>query len=421
MKTTDGTQTCGCRIELQVVAAVMFLSGVWTNTSTHAQQSSAVPSQSVGASEVVMIDRLRTVIQYEMTAKELPALSIAIVNGDRVVWAEGFGYSDEARTKPATAESIYRVGSVSKLFTDIAVMQLVEQNQLSLDAPVSVVLPEFVPRSTGAAANAPISLRMLMSHRSGLVREPPVGNYFDATEPTLAATVASLNGTTLTYPSETRTKYSNAGIAVVGAVLAQKQNAAFSKCVDDGVLRPLRMTSSSFEFTAEVESRFCTPWMWTVDGRRFKAANFPLGMAPAGNLYSNVLDLSKFLVCILKNGRLPDETSLIRPETLAMMTTPQVGTDGKPLQFGIGFSVQQLDGHKTIGHDGAGYDEFSPRSFPMYPGGTSRQRWYRSILRQEMEAADFSVYEFEWWHFDYRDWRKYRIGNATFEELDVAK
>jgi len=65
----------------------------------------------------------------------------------------------------------------------------------------------------------------------------------------------------------------------------------------------------------------------------------------------------------------------------------------------------------------AGYDEFSPRSFPMYPGGTSRQRWYRTRLRETMEAQGFTVFENEWWHFDYDDWKKYRIGNIAFEEL----
>jgi D-alanyl-D-alanine dipeptidase len=65
----------------------------------------------------------------------------------------------------------------------------------------------------------------------------------------------------------------------------------------------------------------------------------------------------------------------------------------------------------------AGYDEFSPRSFPLYPGGTSRQHWYRQLLRRTMEAENFSVYEFEWWHFDFTDWKKYRIGNITFEQI----
>jgi D-alanyl-D-alanine dipeptidase len=69
----------------------------------------------------------------------------------------------------------------------------------------------------------------------------------------------------------------------------------------------------------------------------------------------------------------------------------------------------------------AGYDEMSVRSYPAYPGGTSRQRWHRELLRRAMEAEGFTVYEFEWWHFDFRDWQQYRIGNATFEELDAAQ
>jgi D-alanyl-D-alanine dipeptidase len=59
-----------------------------------------------------------------------------------------------------------------------------------------------------------------------------------------------------------------------------------------------------------------------------------------------------------------------------------------------------------------GYDEFSNRSYPYYPGGTSRQRWYRDLLRSTMEAQGFTVYDAEWWHFDYFDWRSYRIGNS---------
>ncbi len=65
----------------------------------------------------------------------------------------------------------------------------------------------------------------------------------------------------------------------------------------------------------------------------------------------------------------------------------------------------------------AGYDEFSFRSYPDYPGGTQRQRHYRNLLRDVMEKHGFDVYEFEWWHFDYQDWREYRIGNSSFEEL----
>ena len=66
-----------------------------------------------------------------------------------------------------------------------------------------------------------------------------------------------------------------------------------------------------------------------------------------------------------------------------------------------------------------GYDEFSPRSFPDYPGGTALERWHRDLLRRAMEAEGFTVYEFEWWHFDHRDWAQYPILNRAFEDLAV--
>jgi D-alanyl-D-alanine dipeptidase len=65
----------------------------------------------------------------------------------------------------------------------------------------------------------------------------------------------------------------------------------------------------------------------------------------------------------------------------------------------------------------AGYDEMSPRSYPFYPGGTAQQRWLRKLLRDAMHSEGFTVYPVEWWHFDYKDWEQYPIGNATFEEI----
>ncbi|NJD19222.1 MAG: hypothetical protein FIA95_08090 [Gemmatimonadetes bacterium] len=65
----------------------------------------------------------------------------------------------------------------------------------------------------------------------------------------------------------------------------------------------------------------------------------------------------------------------------------------------------------------SGYDEFSPRAYADYPGGTSRRRWHRALLRQAMEAQGFTANASEWWHFDYKDWRRYRLGNLRFEDL----
>src|SRR5262245_34872590 len=107
---------------------------------------------------------LETLIRRELDDKGLPALSIALVDDQRIVWAQGFGLGDAARKTPATAETVYRVGSVSKLFTDLAVMQLVERGELDLDAPVTRYLPDFKPTNR---FGMPITLRHLMTHRSG--------------------------------------------------------------------------------------------------------------------------------------------------------------------------------------------------------------------------------------------------------------
>ena len=135
---------------------------------------------------------LTAFIEREMRDKGIPALSIALVDGADVVWSRGFGVERTSPQTPATANTVYRVGSVSKLFTDIGVMQLVERGAIDLDAPVQRYIPTFRPRNP---FGVPVTLRQLMSHHSGLVREPPVGHYFDDRSPTLVATVASLIGT----------------------------------------------------------------------------------------------------------------------------------------------------------------------------------------------------------------------------------
>ncbi len=321
----------------------------WSGNTSFAAEGSGDQPPAAGYEEIVK--RLQEAIRLEVAAKELPAFSLALVDGQQTVWAAGFGFQDAERKIPATGDTIYRVGSVSKLFTDIAVMQLVEQKQLDLDAPVTTYLPEFQP---GNPYDKAITLRQLMSHRSGLVREPPVGHYFDPDEPTLQATVASLNRTALVYRPESRTKYSNAGIAVVGAVLEKKLSKSFVQCIDATILQPLEMHQSGFELSAAQQRKLATAWMWTYDGRRFEAPTFPLGTAPAGNLYSSVADLAKFLVAVFQEGRGP-QGKILEPETLRKMISPQTGPDGRRTDFGIGFHIQQLDGHKKIGHGGAVY------------------------------------------------------------------
>lgn len=294
---------------------------------------------------------LQRLVRHEMDDKGLPAVSIALVDGQQIVWAAGFGWADRQQQVPASAATVYRVGSVSKLFTDVAVMQLVERGELDLDAPVTDYLPDFQPRNPFAS---PITLRNLMSHRAGLVRESPVGNYFDPTEPSLAETVESLNRTQLVYAPGARTKYSNAGIAVAGRVLERRAGKPFSDYIQQAVLAPLETESTSFEPTPAIRQRLADAVMWTYDGRTFAAPTFGLGTAPAGNLYSSVTDLSRFLMALFNDGRAPGGR-LLQPETLKQMWTPQPAAADEPRKFGIGFALGQLEGNLRVGHGGAIY------------------------------------------------------------------
>jgi CubicO group peptidase (beta-lactamase class C family) len=123
-----------------------------------------------------LVDSLKPWIAKEVAAKNLPALSIALVDDQTIIWSQGFGFVDPQHKTAATADTVYRVGSVSKPFTTLLLMMLVEMGLIDLDVPVQKYLPEFQPKNT---YNKPITLRQMVSHRSGLVRESPVGNYFD--------------------------------------------------------------------------------------------------------------------------------------------------------------------------------------------------------------------------------------------------
>jgi len=295
--------------------------------------------------------RLESVIRQEMDDKQLPAFSIALVDGKQIVWAEGFGYQDPEHKIPATAHTVYRVGSVSKLFTDIGIMQMVEAGKINLDAPVSQYIPDFHPQNRFAE---PITLRELMSHRSGLLREPPVGNYFDPTEPTLQATVRSMNSTELIYAPGTRSKYSNAGIAIVGYTLQELSHHSFAEYLKQSVLGPMGMTSSAFAPEPGLVRNLAKAYMWSYDGVNFPAPTFELGLAPAGCMYSTVTDLAQFLTVLFDGGR-GEKSQVIKPQTLEQMWTPQFAKPGEKKGFGLGFAVSELDGHRVIGHGGAIY------------------------------------------------------------------
>jgi D-alanyl-D-alanine dipeptidase/CubicO group peptidase (beta-lactamase class C family) len=296
---------------------------------------------------------LTALIERERAQKTIPAISIALVDGPRVVWAKGFGWADSAARIPATGSTIYRVGPVSALFTNIGIMGLVEQRKLSLDAPIPRYLRSFRPKNP---FGGDITIRQLASHRSGLAHEPPVGGLSSGdSASTLAATVASLNSTSLVYRPGARTKYSNAGIAVLGLVLEYTQKEAFASYIERSVLQPIGMDHSSFRPRPDVLASVANGTMWTIDGRRFIAPSVQLGVGPATDLYSTLLDLSKFIQVVSGRGMAPSGARVLTRASMDAMWNPQfVGPDAHS-GIGLGFEIGRLGKHRTDGSGGATY------------------------------------------------------------------
>jgi CubicO group peptidase (beta-lactamase class C family)/D-alanyl-D-alanine dipeptidase len=300
-----------------------------------------------------VIEALDAYIRHEMADKGLPSLSIVLVDGHDIVWSNGYGVAQPSTGEPATGQTVYRVASLSKLFTAMAVMQLVEQGRLDLDAPIETYIPEFKPSNP---FGTPITLRQLHSHRSGIVREPPVGHYFDPEEPSIEATVASLNQTTLVYAPTTQSKYSNAAVTVAGRVVEVVAGEPFADYVDRALLRPMGMTTSSFAPRPALRAGLAEGTMWTYDGRTFPAPVFELGMAPAANLYTTMEDLGRFMTTLFAGGAGPDGAAVLSAASLDTMWTIQfAGEDPKAPGFGLGFFIDVFEGARRVHHNGVMY------------------------------------------------------------------
>jgi CubicO group peptidase (beta-lactamase class C family)/D-alanyl-D-alanine dipeptidase len=289
-------------------------------------------------------------IEARRVQHRIRGLSVALVRDNEIVWARGFGSSDAAGNSPADARSLYRVGSVSKLINALIAQRLAEQGVLDLDAPIREIVPEFQP-SGGDGVTA----RHLLSHRSGLVREPPRGSYFDAAPPAgLAEVVASLGRTPLVDLPGARTKYSNLGPSVVGLAIERKTGRPFADVARDLVFAPLGMADSDFTLPPAFRDRLVQAEMWTLDGRRFEAPVFQLGTGPAGNLVSSVLDLAR-LTAWMMDPAPPAERQIVSPATLKKMWVPQFAPADPPSGFGVGFALQRFAGTLRVGHGGAVY------------------------------------------------------------------
>jgi CubicO group peptidase (beta-lactamase class C family) len=288
---------------------------------------------------------LSQLIPYEMKKHEVTGLSIAVVDDQRIIWAEGFGYADQEHQVPASAQTLYRVGSISKLFTDTAIMHMAETGQLNIDRPLQDYLPDFAIKSH-YSSTAPITLRELMTHHAGLPRDKLKG--FMGTQPeSFVALPHDLHETYLAYPPGRIFSYSNIGISLLGDVIQKQFGMPYATYMQQALLAPLGMSHSSFD-VGPAQS------VLMAKGYRDGELTTDPGLrdVPAGGLNTSVIDMSHFISMMFAQGMAHDHR-ILKPETVAQMLRPQ--NTNVPLdlnfQIGLGWILSTL-GTTTIENAG---------------------------------------------------------------------
>lgn len=286
----------------------------------------------------------------------IPALSVALVNGQQTVWSKGYGYTDRAMRQPATADTIYSICSISKLFTAVAFMQQWEKGTVRLDEPVRTYLPwaQFAPDERDSI---PVTMRGLLTHSAGLPREAvkPYWTGPDFPFPSQAEIHAGVAGQHLLYPASTTFQYSNLGLTLVGETVEKVTGTPYGEYVSTNVLAPLEMNNTRpFIPTGLYGKQLAVGWgSLEPDGTRPRVKLFDAkGINPAAGYSSTVEDLAKFArwqFRLLQSG----QPELLRASTLREMHRVHYITPDRRTSWGLGFAVYQMDGRELVGHGGS--------------------------------------------------------------------
>ncbi len=268
-------------------------------------------------------------------------LSVAVFDTDRVSWSAGYGLADPVHGRLATARTRYRAGSVSKVFTAMAAMQLSEQGRLDLDAPLGEVLPGFRMRSRDAAGVARVTPRLILGHRAGLPTDVLQGMWSDTPEP-FTRLVEVLGDEALAFAPGQLYAYSNVGFTLLGAAIEHLTATPFARWMQDHLLAPLGMGDSSFEAAPPAGPDAAI----ALDERGQTGWEPGLRDVPAGGLNTTVLDLLQLARCWFASGQ-QDGRRLLTPASLAEMQRPAPAPTPLDLaRVGLGWHLldEELDG-----------------------------------------------------------------------------
>ncbi|UOP10616.1 serine hydrolase domain-containing protein [Pseudomonas palleroniana] len=341
----------------RTLRSIPLLGCLLSSIGCHGQPPAPPPIQKGDYGAIIRY--LQTRIPQDMARDNVAGLSIALVNGQELLWTRGFGMADKARGVPVTRNTAFRAGGISKLLTTTAALQLVEQQRLALDAPIQQTLREFYVRSRfhadQTAADRDITLRRLLSHQSGL----PSEHLRD-----LRSTYAMgqmpmrVSGVWLSSPPGSQVAYSNLGYALVGAAIERSTGKSFEAQLQSSLLKPLAMDQSSFVGTgAQLGYRA----MGYEDGQASTDAQVR-DLAATG-LWASPKDLSHYVQMLFAQGTYKGRQVLSNASIEAMFTQQNTGNAlDFDCQMGLGWFLAPCGdepvgpGIRTYQHSGGGDD-----------------------------------------------------------------
>ena len=290
-------------------------------------------------------------IEQQLAYRGLAGLALAVVHDQEVVWSRAYGWADREARIPMTTQTPFRMGSISKLFTSTAVLQLRDAGKLRLDDPVSSHLPWFaVEIPEGAPA---ITIRQLLTHTTGLPREGAFPYWTDHVFPDREQLIASLAGAKTLFAPATKYNYSNLGMALLGEIVATVSEQPYAEYLAEHVFGPLKMADSTAAPTAEVRSNLAAGYMRRRDdGSRGRFEYYDTkALAPAANIVSTLDDMTRFAALQFRDDP-PSTNPVLRGSTLLEMHRPQWLRPGWGSGRGLGWSVSEHKGETIVSHGG---------------------------------------------------------------------
>lgn len=297
------------------------------------------------------------VVKPTMKEHHSPSGVVMVMKDGQVVFAKGYGYIDvEQRTPVDPATSLFRPGSISKLFTWISVMQLVEQGKLDLDADVNQYLETFKIEDT--FPGQPVTLRHIMTHTPGF-EDGGLGYLITDDESRimpLAESLAKYQPDRINPPG-THTSYSNYGTALAGLIVANVSGMPFNQYLQQNIFTVLGMEYSSFEepLPEKLAAHMAKAYKYNAGTDSYEEMSYEIisNFGPAGAMAVSAHDMSLFARALL-NGGAHEGRRILRAETLQQMLDEGFVHDDRVRGMGLGFIERRFgpEGFDNFGHDG---------------------------------------------------------------------